>query len=179
MRQEIRIAGFGGQGVISMGILLAVAAGKYEGKEVAQTQSYGPEARGGACKTEVVLADEEIDYIKTLHPDFLVVMSQPALDKHLSGIDREHALVIVDETLVHNVSPDIRNLIRVPATRIAEEQLGNRVVANIVMLGVIARVANVAGYDSCRRALIDTMPARTLEKNLQALDTGYRYIGLE
>jgi 2-oxoglutarate ferredoxin oxidoreductase subunit gamma len=175
MRQEIRIAGFGGQGVISMGVLLAVAAGKYEGKQVAQTQSYGPEARGGACKTEVVLADEEIDYIKTLNPDFLVAMSQPALDKHLSGVDPDRALVMIDETLVHNVPAQIKHLVRVPATKIAEEQLGNRVVANIVMLGVIARISNLAGYDACKRALMDTMPARTLAKNLQALDTGYRY----
>jgi len=119
MRQEIRIAGFGGQGIISMGILLAVAAGKYEGKEVAQTQSYGPEARGGACKTEVVLADGEIDYIKALHPDFLVVMSQPALDKYVSGIDPEGATLVVDETLVQNVPANIKKLVKVPATKIA------------------------------------------------------------
>jgi 2-oxoglutarate ferredoxin oxidoreductase subunit gamma len=179
MRQELRIAGFGGQGVISMGILLAVAAGKYEGKEVAQTQSYGPEARGGACKTEVVLADEEIDYIKALNPDFLVVMSQPALDRYVNGIDPERATVVIDETLVQNVSATIRKLVKVPATKIAEEQLGNRVVANIVMLGVIARISNLAGYDACRQALIDTMPARTLEKNLQALDAGYHYVSHE
>jgi 2-oxoglutarate ferredoxin oxidoreductase subunit gamma len=178
MRQEIRIAGFGGQGIISMGILLAVAAGKYEGKEVAQTQSYGPEARGGACKTEVVLADGEIDYIKALNPDFLVVMSQPALDKYVSGIDPEYATLVVDETLVQQVPASIKKLVKVPATKIAEEQLGNRIVANIVMLGVIAKISSFVGLDACKRALIDNMPARTVEKNLQALDKGYNYVNV-
>lgn len=178
MRQEIRIAGFGGQGIISMGILLAVAAGKYEGKEVAQTQSYGPEARGGACKTEVVLADGEIDYIKALNPDFLIVMSQPALDKYVGGIDPEYATLVVDETLVQNVPASIKNLVKVPATKIAEEQLGNRIVANIVMLGVIAKISSFVGLDACKRALIDNMPARTVEKNLQALDMGYNYVSV-
>ena len=83
MRNEVIFAGFGGQGVVKAALLLALAAGLHENKEVAQTQSYGPEARGGACRSEVVISDEEIDYIKALNIDSFVVMSQPALDKYI------------------------------------------------------------------------------------------------
>jgi len=175
MRREIRVAGFGGQGIISIGILIAVAAGKYEGKQVAQTQSYGPEARGGACKTEVVLADEEIDYIKALSPDVLVVMSQPALDRYVADIDPESTVVILDETLIQNIPANLKKIVKVPATMIAEERLGNRVAANVLMLGVVAKIAGIVGYEACRHAVRDNMPARFLERNLQALEAGYSY----
>ena len=89
MRKEVKMAGFGGQGIVLMGVILAEAAGYYEDLEVAQTQSYGPEARGGACRAEVVLSDEIIDYTKTLNPDVFIAMSQPALDRYLPEIDSE------------------------------------------------------------------------------------------
>ncbi|MHB1651312.1 MAG: 2-oxoacid:acceptor oxidoreductase family protein [Desulfitobacteriaceae bacterium] len=175
MRQEIRLAGFGGQGVISMGIIIANAAGKFEEKEVAQTQSYGPEARGGACKTEVVLSDREIDYIKTLKPDIFVAMSQPALDKYVGDLDGEKSLLIVDSTLVDSIPSHLKSVYKVPATKIAEEELGLRVVANVFMLGALVRISGLVTYDSCQKALTENMPVRTLDENLSAFQAGYQY----
>ncbi len=100
MRNEIMFAGFGGQGVVKAALLLTVAGGLFENKEVAQTQSYGPEARGGACRSEVVISNEEIDYIKTIRLDALVVMSQPALEKYMGRIDKKNTVVIADSTLI-------------------------------------------------------------------------------
>lgn len=120
MRKEVKIAGFGGQGVILMTVLLAQAAGIFEDKEIAQTQSYGPEARGGACRAEVVISDQKIDYIKTMNPDVFIAMSQPAFDKYITEIDPATAQVFVDETLVTNLPDNIKNLYKIPATKIAE-----------------------------------------------------------
>ena len=115
------MAGFGGQGIVLMGVILAEAAGYYEDLEIAQTQSYGPEARGGACRAEVVLSDKTIDYTKTLNADVFVAMSQPALDRYLPEIDPNHARVFVDDTLVTKVPEEVKHLRRVPATQLARK----------------------------------------------------------
>lgn len=175
MRQEIRLAGFGGQGVISMGILLAIAAGKYEGKEVAQTQSYGPEARGGACKTEVVISDGEIDYIKAVKPDIFVAMSQPALDKYIKDIDFEKSLLIIDSTLVASVPCDVKNVKSVPATKLAEEDLQSNVVANVIMLGAFIKLSGLIPVQSCLKAIEDSMPPNMVDLNVRAFNTGFEY----
>lgn len=177
MRQEIRFAGFGGQGVISMGIAMALAAGKYENKQVAQTQSYGPEARGGACKTEVVISDQEIDYIKAIRPDILVVMSQPALDRYVVDIDPDQSLLIVDDTLIDRVPESIKRVVKVPATQIVEERFGSKVAANVFLLGVLIRLSGVVSYENCKKALLEIMPARTWDVNTAAMDAGYQYAG--
>ncbi len=179
MRHEIRLAGFGGQGVISVGIIIAVAAGKYGGMQVAQTQSYGPEARGGACKAEVVISDREIDYIKALRPDVLVVMSQPAMDKYIIDIDPENTVVIIDSTLVETVPNNIKHVVRVPATEMAEIQLKSRMAANMIMLGAMTKVTGPLSYESCRKALTEKLPAKVLENNLTAFDAGYEYAGMK
>src|SRR5512146_801071 len=126
MRKEIRIAGFGGQGVILSGLILSIAAGVHENLEVAQTQSYGPESRGGACRAEVVISDEEIDYIKCMDPDALVAMSQPALDTYLRDIDTSRAAVLVDSSLVGKVPDGVAHLYPIPFTDIAELRLGRK-----------------------------------------------------
>jgi len=173
MRQELRIAGFGGQGVISMGILIAVAVGKYEGKPVAQTQSYGPEARGGACKTEVVISDTEIDYIEALQPDVLIAMSQPALDKYITDVDHEKCIIIIDDSLVDLVPESLKNVYRIPATRIAEEKFGTGVVANVVMFGAFAQLSGMVLTDSCMKSLKDNMQPKFLDMNYNAFNAGY------
>lgn len=174
MRKELRIAGFGGQGVISIGLLLAKAVGQFGDLDVVQTQSYGPEARGGACKTEVVISDATIDYIKVLNLDILVVMSQPAFDKY--GADLPHdGTLIVDNTLVEQVPDAYQNVWRIPATSIAENEIGLRVVANVVMFGAIARVTGLVTPEQCRRALEASFPAKVIQKNYDAFDRGYNY----
>lgn len=174
MRKEFRIAGFGGQGVITIGLLLAKAVGQFGDQDVVQTQSYGPEARGGACKTEVVISDATIDYIKVLKLDTLVVMSQPALDTYGHDLPSEGVL-LVDSTLVSSVPPKCANVWRIPATGIAENEIGLRVTANVVMFGAIAKVTGAATVEQCKQALEDFFPAKVLQKNFEAFDRGYGY----
>jgi 2-oxoglutarate ferredoxin oxidoreductase subunit gamma len=158
MRKEIQLAGFGGQGVISIGIFIASAAGKFQGMEVAQTQSYGPEARGGACKAEVVISDVEIDYIKALQPNVFLAMSQPALDKYVGKVNPEECVLIIDETLIDKVPENMKNVYRIPATKLAEEKLGMRVVANVIMFGALTKISGIDSQESGRNALKDNIP---------------------
>lgn len=174
MRQEVRFAGFGGQGIISMAIVLAHAAGQFEGLQVAQTQSYGPEARGGACKAEVVLDTEEIDYIKAIEPDVFVAMSQPALDKFAAALKKD-GLLIVDETMVSRVPEEVKNVLSVKATEIAENTLGGKLFANIFMLGVAVGISTMVSPDSVRKALEAIMPPKHLARNIAAFDAGLNY----
>lgn len=172
MRREVRFAGFGGQGIISMAIVLAHAAGQFEGLEVAQTQSYGPEARGGACKAEVVIDTEEIDYIKAISPDVFVAMSQPALDKYRQSLNKD-GLLIVDETMVGCIPENISRVLSVEATTTAERDLGGKLFANIFMLGVAVKHASLVSPDSVRMALRAIMPPKHVDKNIVAFDSGY------
>ncbi|MDR2743961.1 MAG: 2-oxoacid:acceptor oxidoreductase family protein [Desulfovibrio sp.] len=178
MRKEIRIAGFGGQGVITIGVLLAKALGQFGGVDVAQTQSYGPEARGGACKTDVVFSDEEIDYIKPLALDGMAVMSQPALDCYASGLS-DSGLLLLDSTLVEKIPPRFMTVWNIPATSLAEEKLGTRVVANVVMFGALAKATGWTTDEACKKALADTSPEQFLDKNYAAFDLGYTEVSRE
>ncbi|MGE5619589.1 MAG: 2-oxoacid:acceptor oxidoreductase family protein [Sphingomonadaceae bacterium] len=173
MRSEMRIAGFGGQGVILSGLILSVAAGIHEGREVAQTQSYGPESRGGACRAEVVISDEEIDYIKPMDPDVLVAMSQPALDRYLPEMDLQRAAVLVDSSLVSKIPEGIAHLYPLPMTDIAEFRLGKKIVANMVMLGALAAITGFVSYDALVAAVEETVPKKTVDLNLAALKEGF------
>jgi 2-oxoglutarate ferredoxin oxidoreductase subunit gamma len=174
MRKELRIAGFGGQGVITIGLLLAKAVGQYGDSDVVQTQSYGPEARGGACKTEIVISDTTIDYIKVLNLDMLVAMSQPALDTYVKDLPAEGVL-LVDDTLVETVPEGYASVYRIPATGLAESEIGLRVVANVVMFGAIAKVTGLATPEQCKQALEDSFPAKVIKKNYAAFDLGYNF----
>ena len=173
MRTEVMFAGFGGQGVIKAALLLSQAAGLHEKKEVAQTQSYGPEARGGACRSEVVISDQEIDYIKTMSLDSFVVMSQPALDKYRDYLDPQKTIVIADTTLIKDIPPDAQKVYAVEATRIAEEKLGRALFANIIMLGVLSAVSGLVTLDALGKSLVGNVPPKTLAQNQTALQTGY------
>jgi len=173
MRNEVMFAGFGGQGVIKAALLLAISTGIYEDKEVAQTQSYGPEARGGACRSDVVISDETIDYIKTMNLDAFVVMSQPALDKYMDSIDPEKTVVIADTTLIKQPPEHIKHFFPVEATQVAEQEFGQALFANIVMLGALAAITGTTSEESLSRALEGNVPGKTLEKNHTALQRGF------
>lgn len=174
MRHEVRIAGFGGQGVISIGVLLARAAGQFGGLEVAQSQSYGPEARGGACKTEVVLSDNVIDYIKPLDLGLLVAMSQPALNAYVVDI-KDDCPVLVDSTMVSDLPSRLTKVFRIPATELAEKDMGQKVVANVIILGALAKLSGWVPQDACKAALKATFPPKILDKNYAAFDLGYNH----
>jgi len=177
MRKEVKFAGFGGQGVVKSALLLCVASGLYEKKEIAQTQSYGPEARGGACRSEVVISDEKIDYIKPLHVDSFVVMSQPALDQYVHEIDLQETVVIADTTLIKKIPENLSKLYSIEATGIAEREFGSAMYANIILLGALSSLTRLVSLDALEKALEGNVPAKTMTKNLAALKKGYE-IGL-
>jgi 2-oxoglutarate ferredoxin oxidoreductase subunit gamma len=170
-RQELRLTGSGGQGMILAAIILAEAAG-YDGNQVVQTQSYGPEARGGASKAEVVIDGESIDYPKVTLPDAVLAMSDEAYRKYGNTL-KENGLLLVDSTYVKNISELAGNTVSIPITRIAKEKLGTPQVANIVALGAINRIMKAVSDDALREAVKKRCPRGTEELNLKALDYGY------
>lgn len=174
MRTELRVAGFGGQGVILAGVIVARAAAVHDSLEVAQTQSYGPEARGGACKCDVVIADGRILYPKVKRPQFLLFMSEPALQKYENECE-PNALFLVDSTLV-TTQPKEERVAMVPATAIAEEELGKRMVANMVMLGALAQVSSVTSLESLCKAVSESVAPKFVDLNLRALRMGYERV---
>lgn len=172
MRKEIRIAGFGGQGVVLAGYVLGKAYALYEGLEAVMTQAYGPEARGGASSSNVVVSDEPIDYPFVLMPDVLIALSQEAYTRFRPTL-RPGGLLIIEQDIV-KPDPGEENLASVPATRLAEE-LGRRIVANIVTLGFFTAVTNWLARGSVEKAIESTLPARIVPLNLNAFARGYEY----
>lgn len=172
MKQEIRFAGYGGQGVILAAVILAEAAGLYENKEVAQTQSYGPEARGGAARADVVISDNAITYPRITEPDIVVLLSPPAADKYLPQ-DCSKRMVFHDSTMVDLSKADIDNLFSIPSTQLAENELGNKICANIVMLGAVVGASRIASMESLKKALVNNVRPQHKDLNLKALDLGF------
>jgi len=168
-RYEIRLSGSGGQGLILIGIILAEAMGLYEGLHVVQTQSYGPEARGGSSKSEVVVSDEEIDYPKPQKVDLLLAMNQASCDLYFRDL-KEDGMLVVDTTFVRQV-PNPR-AVRVPMTKLAKEVLGRDIVANIVALGVLSEVTDLVKVESLEAALLRRVPKGTEDINRKALHLG-------
>ena len=167
-RYEIRLAGSGGQGLILAGIILAEAAGVYDGKFVCQTQSYGPEARGGASKAEVVISDGEIDYPKAIRPDVLLALNQKSLEAFSSDL-KPGGLLLVDADLVKE-APASR-VLALPFTRIARE-LGRAMAANIVALGALAQLTGAVSLASLEAAVLARVPKGTEDLNRRALAAG-------
>ncbi len=168
-RYEIRLSGSGGQGLILMGIILAEAVGIYEGKFVAQTQSYGPEARGGSSKSEVIVSDEEIDYPKAMRLDLLLAMNQKACDEFYPDLKPE-GILIVDSTFVTQFP--VPKAYRIPFTRIAREKFNREVVANIVALGALTQLTPVVSPKAVEAAVLARVPKGTEKLNRDALRAG-------
>lgn len=169
-RTEIRLAGEGGQGMILAGIILAEAAAIYDGKQATQTQSYGPEARGGASRSEVVISDEEIDHPEVLSADVVVALSQEAYKKFANSI-RDGGLLIVDEDRV-KTSADFSG-IKIPIARIAQETTGRAITANTVALGVLVGLTNLVSQEAIEKAVTVRAPKGTEEMNRKALQAGF------
>ncbi len=168
-RYEIRLGGSGGQGIILMGIILAEAIGIYDHQFVAQTQSYGPEARGGSSKSEVIVSDQEIDYPKAMKPDLLLAMNQKSCDDFYPDL-KENGLLIVDSTFVTQVPS--QKAFRIPFTRIAREKLKREMVANIVALGALCQLAPVVSAKAIESAVLARVPKGTEKLNRDALKAG-------
>lgn len=174
-RQEICLSGFGGQGIITAGYILGKGAALFDERHVTFTKSYGPESRGGACAAQLMIADEPINYPRLIEPEVLVIMSQEAYDKHIASL-KPGGLLLVDEDLVSIDEPrtDVE-MHAIPATRIAERELGRKIVANIVMLGFVAAHCDAVSVDGLREAVLSSVPKGTEELNTSAFEAGYRY----
>ncbi len=171
---EIRIAGFGGQGVILSAIVIGKAGCIYEQGYSTMTQAFGPEARGGACSAQVILSNEPILYPYVTRPDILIVMSQEAYTLFTPQL-KENGLLIIERDMVHidALPPGVR-VYSVPATRLAEE-LGKRMVLNIVMVGFFGAVTGLLNPESLRKAIADSVPPAFVDLNLKAFDKGFEY----
>jgi 2-oxoglutarate ferredoxin oxidoreductase subunit gamma len=175
MRQEIRFAGFGGQGIILCGYIAAKAAALYDKKNVVMTQSYGPEARGGACSANVVISDEFIDYPKVVMPQVNVIMSQDAYRIYKNEFNPDTVLIVdADLVNIERVVFEKLKVHKIPATKLAEK-MGKRVVANIVMLGFFVKATDIIRYSSVKKAVETSVPKGTEKLNLKAFETGYNY----
>jgi 2-oxoglutarate ferredoxin oxidoreductase subunit gamma len=172
-RVEIRCSGSGGQGILLAAAIIAEAAAAV-GKRVVATQSYGPEARGGASKAEVIVSDEPIDYPEVQRPDVSLVLSQAAYAKY-AGDTRPGGLLIYDSGLVEP-DPDGTAVVRcgLPFTQVASDELGKKVVTNIVAVGALARLSAVLPADAVRDAVLSRVPPRFKDLNAQAFDLGLR-----
>jgi 2-oxoglutarate ferredoxin oxidoreductase subunit gamma len=169
MRNEVRFSGFGGQGIILSAVILGRAAVMYDSKFAVQTQVYGPEARGGASMSAVIIDNDEILYPEVTRPDIYVIMSQEGFEKY--GKDAAGpAVMLVDSTLVQS-RPQCR-FIEVPATREAKQTLKKDIVANIVMLGALVSATHVVGEEALKKAILDSVPKGTEDLNLKAMQIG-------
>ena len=171
---EIRIAGFGGQGVILSALVIGKAGCIYQDGYSTMTQNFGPEARGGACSAQVILSDSPVLYPYVPHPDILMVMSQEAYTLFSPQI-KDNGILIIEEDLVRigELPPGVR-VYSIPATRIAEE-LGKKMVLNIVMVGFFGSVSQVIDPDALRKAVAASVPEAYRELNLKAFDRGFEY----
>ncbi len=178
MMQELRvkISGFGGQGIILSSFIVGQAASIFDGKQASMTQAYGPEARGGACSSQVIISNKEVDYPLVDEADVLIAMSQEAYDTFLP-ILRKKGILLYDIDLVKNLKTHQNLEVKaIPATRLAEE-LGKKIVANIVMLGFATAQAKITTYEAMRNAIKKSVPAKFTELNMKAFQTGFDYKG--
>lgn len=173
-KQEIRLAGFGGQGIILSGHILGKAAALFENKNAVFTQSYGPEARGGSCSADVLISSETIHYPKVGDPTLLVIMSQGAWATYGSSLVPGGVLILDEDLVTLEKEPEGVTIYRVPATRIAEG-MGKKIVANIVMLGAVGALGGVVSYESLKQSVLASIPPGTEELNISAFDQGYQY----
>jgi 2-oxoglutarate ferredoxin oxidoreductase subunit gamma len=173
-RYEIRFSGSGGQGLITAAVVFADAVGVYDGRYVCQTQSYGPEARGGKSKAEVVISRSPIDYPKALELDLLLAMNQAACDAYFFDL-KPNGLLVVDSGLVEQ-HPTSR-IIAIPFTEIAREEIGRELVANMVALGAVGLLSGQIDLDNLEKALLDRVPKGTEEMNSKALQRGIEEAG--
>ena len=169
MRTEIRISGLGGQGIVLAGQILGKAAA-YDGKNVVQTQSYGSEARGSVAKSEIVISDTQIGYPMVRKCDILVGLSQEAVDKNIKDL-KEEGTLLVDDSIVKNLPDTKARIYKISATKIAES-CGEKLYANIVMLGALIRFTKIISAETVEKAIKDSVPKKSVNINIQAFRKG-------
>ena len=172
MRYEVRFSGFGGQGIILSAVILGRAAALYDQKFVVQTQVYGPEARGGASMSAVIIDDQPILFPKVRNPDIYVIMSQQGFEKYGRNT-QQNAVMLLDSDLVHD-RPTCR-WVGIPATVAAKKELGREIVANIIMLGALSGATTVVTGEALEKAILDSVPKGTEDLNLKAMRRGLEF----
>lgn len=173
MRKEILVTGFGGQGIVLAGQVLGMAASLLDRRESTLTQSYGPEARGGACSAQVIISDSPIHFPYVRRPDILVCMSQAGYDKY-GPLLGEGGVLLYDQDMVRPPDGGPGDLFPIPATRMAEE-IGRKMMANVVMLGFAAAVTGVVTREALSRAVSESVPRGTAQANGSAFEKGYEF----
>ncbi len=171
-RYELRFSGAGGQGLILAGIIMAEAAAIYDGKQALQSQSYGPEARGGASKSEVIISDEPIDYPKATAVDALLALTQEACDKYCGDL-KENGILLLDSDLVCKVPKGKYQVVGFPIINTAKNEVGRTIVANIVALGAMVALTGIVSKESAEKAVVARVPEAFAELNRKAFLTGY------
>jgi len=174
-RYEIRFSGAGGQGLITAGIILAEAASIIEGKNAVQSQSYGPEARGGASKSEVIISDEPIDYPKATIVDACLAMTQEAADKYANGI-KPGGVLLLDSDFAPNAPEGDFKIYKMPIMRTAKDEIGREIVANVVALGAMIALTDVVSRESGLKAVLSKVPKAFLELNEKAYNAGFEKV---
>lgn len=173
-RTEIRLAGFGGQGVILSGMIIGRAASIFENLQSTLIQSFGPEARGGACSAQVIISSETIYYPYIEEPDIIVLMSQESSTLYASTVKKDGLIVYEQDLVDPDTLPDGVRQLGVPATHIAEE-LRRKMTLNIVMVGFFTAVSGTVSKEACSQAVRSTVPRGTENLNMRAFERGYRY----
>jgi 2-oxoglutarate ferredoxin oxidoreductase subunit gamma len=170
-RYEVRLSGEGGQGLVLAGKVLTEAAAIYEDMNATQSQSYGPEARGGASRSEVIISDEDIDYPKAVNIDLLLALTQESLNRYWEDL-KDNGIMLVDSDAVKDYPKGSFRLYKVPIVEMARTQVGKAVVANIVALGIITELMGIVSGDSVESAILTRVPKGTEELNLKAFRLG-------
>src|SRR6266567_985525 len=171
-RYELRFSGAGGQGLILAGVIMAEAASIYDGKQAVQSQSYGPEARGGASKSEVIISEGPVDYPKATVVDALLALTQEACDKY-SHDQKEGGVLLVDSDLVKKQPEGNFNVVAFPIINTAKNEVGREIVANIVALGAMVALTGVVSRESAEKAVLARVPEAFLELNKKAFNMGF------
>ena len=171
-RYEIRFSGAGGQGLILAGIIMGEAAAIFDGKQAVQSQSYGPEARGGASKSEVIISDEPIDFPKATTVDALLALTQEACDKYSADL-KEGGILLVDSDMVKKLPKGNFTVVGIPIINIAKNEIGRTIVANIVALGAMVALTGVVTKASAEKAVLSRVPEAFVDLNRNAFLAGY------
>jgi 2-oxoglutarate ferredoxin oxidoreductase subunit gamma len=171
-RYELRFSGAGGQGLITAGIIMAKAASIYEGKQAVQSQSYGPEARGGASKSEVIISDEAIDYPKVTQCDALLAMTQESCNKYSHDL-KQGGVLLVDSDLVKTLPKGNFKTVSFPIINTAKNEVGREIVANIVALGAMVALTGQVTRENAEKAVLSSVPEAFIELNKKAFSMGF------
>jgi 2-oxoglutarate ferredoxin oxidoreductase subunit gamma len=170
-RYEVRLSGEGGQGLVLAGKILTQAAAIHGGLNATQSQSYGPEARGGASRSEVIISDEDIDYPKAINVDLLLSLTQQSFDSYHHDL-KANGIAVLDSTTVTRTDGIAAKTVKVPIAKLAEEKLGRALFTNLVALGVVVGVSKIVSIEAVQKAIAELVPKGTEEKNLKAFEIG-------